>query len=69
MQYEAKGRVRGTCGHKHRTIKGAFECIAKDQRGCYRRSGYSDRTIQRLDGEPLSDSERCEVEFLQWVRE
>ena len=50
--------VRGTCGHKHKTLHGAVDCLRKDQRNCRRQGGYSDRGIHPYeDGKPRSLNE------------
>ena len=66
--YEARGSVRGSCGHRHRTIAAAQACADRDQRGvrrCYPGTfptfAYSDRYVVRLDGEPLSGAEEREL--------
>jgi len=62
--YEARGSVRGRCGHNHRTIGGAFSCAERDRKACAALGGgaYSDREVARVDGEGLS---REEVATLQ----
>lgn len=40
--YDTYGAVRGSCGHRHRTIAAAWACLARDRRGCERASGYDD---------------------------
>jgi hypothetical protein len=61
VRYEAWGPVRGSCGHKHRTIRGALRCVEADQKAIkkaypstYPTNAYSDRSVRRTDGEPLS---------------
>lgn len=59
--YTTRGSVRGECGHKHRDISTAYDCFARDQRGCERQGGYSDRTVCAVkDGEEreLTDGEQ-----------
>lgn len=63
--YTTKGSVRGCCGHKHRSLKTAFICITKDTNGCNSQGGYSDRYIQRLDGEELEVSEQKILDSLE----
>lgn len=63
--YEARGSVRGSCGHKHRTIGAAHACAEKDRRDCAGLPGgnaYSDREVCRVDGAELDRSERAELE-------
>lgn len=68
--YITVGSVRGSCGHNHRSLKTAVFCMAKDQKSCYRRGGYSDRRIEYVNGDGsqrgLYDSEhRLVDEFLK----
>lgn len=51
--FTTKGSVRGSCGHDHRTLKGAVACLKRDQRGCAKQGGYSDRTVLLSTGEGL----------------
>lgn len=62
--YEAVGGVRGSCGHKHRTIAAAEMCRRRDSNACASLGGgaYSDREVRRVDGEPLSDAEMRQLE-------
>ena len=60
--YTTKGSVRGCCGHKHRTIGAAHSCIERDQKGCEKQGGYSDRYIERCDGQELSAIEQVYVD-------
>jgi hypothetical protein len=46
--YRNFGDVRGDCGHRHRTLKGARACQAADQRYCMRQGGYTDWVIWRI---------------------
>lgn len=64
-RYHGIGPVRGSCGHRHTTIQAAHRCIMRDGRVCKRLGGgaYSDRTVERLDGEPLTEDEWLSVEF------
>ena len=51
--YTCRGSVRGSCGHKHRTIDAAAKCCASDQSGCRRHGGYSDRYIRDSAGQTV----------------
>ena len=31
--YACRGKVRGDCGHAHRTLAGALACLRRDARG------------------------------------
>lgn len=47
--YITKGRVRGCCGHKHKSIAAAARCVKSDNSGCKSQGGYSDRTIRAIE--------------------
>lgn len=58
--YTTVGSVRGTCGHKHRTLKRAYLCMASDSSACRKMGGYSDRHIERVFSDhnrPLTPAE------------
>lgn len=61
--FTTTGPVRGDCGHRHRSIEAALDCIGRDGRGCRASSGpaaYSDRRVVALGGDaqrPLTDLE------------
>jgi hypothetical protein len=60
VTYTTIGSVRGSCGHAHRTLTAAQACADADQRAVRRGHGasaYSDRTVRRSDGSPLSERE------------
>ena len=61
--YTTQGRVRGTCGHRHRSIDTAVRCLNRDRSGCRSQGGYSDRQVMRVDGSDLTQLE------LEWLRE
>jgi len=48
-RYTTWGPVRGDCGHEHRTMRAACECVERDQRGCAKQGGYTDRHLRVLD--------------------
>ncbi len=56
ITYTTDGSVRGTCGHKHRTVEAAYKCLEEDQQGCESQGGYSDRHVEQTDGDDLTDS-------------
>lgn len=62
--YTTEGSVRGCCGHKHRSIDTAIRCLAADRDGCANQGGYSDRTVVRYDGTPLTDDEQEWIDAL-----
>ena len=64
MCYTTKGSVRGCCGHKHRSLKAAVQCLRSDQTGCARQGGYSDRQITRTDGSELDEGEIYAIDNL-----
>ena len=47
--YITKGTVRGSCGHRHETIKAAYECMTKDRDLYAQSGGHSDRVIMAVD--------------------
>ena len=66
--YVAYGSVRGSCGHRHRTIGSAQRCIDSDMSGCARQGGYSDRYVTvREDGHEvdLTDAEVNEIDYYE----
>lgn len=65
FSYTTRGHVRGTCGHKHRTIKAAQKCVQRDREGCRAQGGYSDRMVCAVSGEPRNDAERLELELAE----
>ena len=48
-RYTTWGRVRGDCGHEHRSLLAAHKCLQNDLNGCRSQGGYSDRTLYVLD--------------------
>lgn len=64
MRYECVGSVRGKCGHKHRTIKGAVKCLLRDKKICIEQRGYSDRNIYRENNVSLDEREYREYMYL-----
>lgn len=59
--YTTTGSVRGSCGHSHKSLETAAKCLRRDREGCCSQGGYSDRSVVRIDGEPLTDDEQDEV--------
>ena len=55
--YTTIGSVRGCCGHQHRTIEAAQQCVNRDHAGCVRQGGYSDRSVVKGDGSELDQDE------------
>lgn len=63
--YTTTGGVRGSCGHKHRTLVAAAKCISRDDSGCGSQGGYSDRIImavERDEERELNDYELRELD-------
>jgi len=52
--FEARGNVRGTCGHKHQTEAAAEKCCKRDMDGCKTQGGYSDRFVSEVEYTPLA---------------
>lgn len=47
--YTTWGSVRGDCGHVHQTEASATVCLIKDQKGCLKNGGYSDRRVRKIE--------------------
>ena len=45
LRYTTKGDVRGCCGHRHMSLREAYNCLRRDQKGCASQGGYSDRKV------------------------
>lgn len=54
--YTCKGPVRGSCGHEHRSLETAAECLRRDVNACRRLRGYSDRRVVGHPA-PLTEAE------------
>lgn len=54
MYYEAKGRIRGRCGHKHKSFFAAEKCCKRDMEGCKSQGGYSDRFVSEVEVTPIA---------------
>ena len=57
--YVAVGLVRGWCGHVHRTLEAAQQCVEEDQRRMNRLPGnaYSDRRVYAAEDLPTRGGE------------
>jgi hypothetical protein len=42
------GSERGCCGHAHKTMRAAEDCIGRDHRGCASRGRHSDRVVRLI---------------------
>lgn len=63
--YFCAGNVRGNCGHKHKTLKGAWRCWLADCKSCKKSGGYSDRNVKASNNgiaRSLNDHE-----FDEWI--
>lgn len=57
MEYTTEGAIRGTCGHRHKTLKAAWACITRDARDCRKARGHTDRVVLHADGTDLEADE------------
>jgi len=66
--YATEGDVRGSCGHVHRNLMTAMDCLKRDRDACKSVGGYSDRHVVCIlyDGKTrqLSLDEAEEEDFL-----
>jgi len=69
MHYFNIGAVRGSCGHKHRTLSGAARCLKNDQIGCKRQAGYSDRITKIKENGESYDLSREEFELQDLIHD
>ena len=53
--YTTEGSTRKCCGHKHRSFRTAKACLLRDDRGCARQGGYTDRKVVRYVNEIKSE--------------
>ena len=60
--YTTDGPVRGCCNHAHRSLETAQRCADQDAKDCSRHGGYSDRSVTRTDGDPISEGEYYALE-------
>lgn len=51
--YTTQGNIRGQCGHLHKTAEAAAQCQDRDNVGCRKQGGYSDRYVAIVDSEGL----------------
>ncbi len=62
LSFISSGEIRGDCKHRHVLLSGADRCLRRDQSGCHRQGGYSDRRIMAIWGDgparPLTCDER-----------
>ncbi len=52
--YTTIGNMRGSCGHRHRTVDAAARCVARDLAKCRVRGDCSDRIIVALEPAQVS---------------
>jgi len=67
VYYIASGSVRGSCGHKHSTAGEAWKCCHRDGTQCGQLGGgaYSDRVVERSDGDELTDADIASIDAAQ----
>lgn len=67
VRYSSKGPLRGRCGHYHRHLDDALECLAADDAWCIARGGRTDRTLYAVvtprNWRPLNADEVAAVEL------
>lgn len=57
LTYTTRGSVRGSCGHRHRSLRTTIACLKRDTAGCQAQGGYSDRQALRTDGTDINSDE------------
>lgn len=57
MTYTTSGWRCGDCGHTHKSIDAAYQCLRASQKEHDNQDDYFDRFIMRSDGESLTDQE------------
>ena len=81
IYYATRGEIRGPCGHRHKSVRTAFDCLQRDAAGCHMQGGYSDRRIVGVEdgeefapvpydslGKPMSVREKrlcCEINYFE----
>lgn len=63
-RYTTEGPRRGRCGHQHKSIPSALECLDADEAWCQQRGQHTDRRIFALGNRQrreLDDEERALV--------
>ncbi len=61
--FTTKGKIRGSCGHRHETVKAAHECLMKDQNLYKQSGGHSDRIVIAVDEHERPLDKMEEVEY------
>lgn len=66
-RYCVRGSVRGTISANHRTLSGALRSELRDAAQCRACGGgaYSDASVRREDGEPLTEDELDRLDALR----
>ncbi len=67
--YATEGSVCWSCGHQHRTIRGAQRCLDRHGRGCSSQGGYSDRYVVAYEGGERVDMTADERDILDALAE
>ena len=52
--WTTRGSVRGGCGHNHKSLRAALECVDRDIAACRKVGGYSDRQAVAIRAEVVS---------------
>jgi len=64
-RYTTAGPLRGPCGHKHKDIESAADCLANDEAVCAERGGHTDRKIFVVERGSRRELGPAELEFVQ----
>jgi hypothetical protein len=62
FRYTTEGPLRGRCGHKHKDLESALDCLDADEAICLERGGHTDRKIFVVGSgikRELNDDERA----------
>jgi len=65
VRYTTAGPLRGPCGHKHKNLESAAECLANDEAVCAVRGGHTDRKIFVLERGSRRELNAPELEFVR----
>lgn len=66
VRYSTQGPLRGRCGHKHKNLDGALECLDADDALCIERGGRTDRRVYAVTSQgwrELNDDELAAVDL------
>jgi hypothetical protein len=62
VRFTTQGPLRGACGHKHKNLESAADCLGEDEARCVVRGGHTDREIFVLEGSSRRKLTAAEVE-------